>query len=46
MNSSNETMTRTQKRLVGGEEEPDFALSSKAPAALRAQPSMHDARVS
>jgi 2-polyprenyl-6-methoxyphenol hydroxylase-like FAD-dependent oxidoreductase len=37
---------RTVKRLLGGEEGPGFALSSEALVALRAQPSMDDARVS
>jgi 2-polyprenyl-6-methoxyphenol hydroxylase-like FAD-dependent oxidoreductase len=37
---------RTGKRLLGGEEEPDFALSSEALAALRAIPAMHDALAS
>ncbi len=37
---------RAVKRLLGGEEDVGFALSPEALATLRAQPSMHDARVS
>jgi 2-polyprenyl-6-methoxyphenol hydroxylase-like FAD-dependent oxidoreductase len=37
---------RTVKRLLGGEEEPGFALSSEALVALHAQPSMYDVKVS
>ncbi len=37
---------RTVKRLVDGEDEPAFALSPEALAALRAMPAMQDARVS
>jgi hypothetical protein len=37
---------RAGKRLLRGKEEPGFALSSEALAALRALPSMRDARVS
>jgi 2-polyprenyl-6-methoxyphenol hydroxylase-like FAD-dependent oxidoreductase len=37
---------RAVKRLLLGEEEPSFALSSEALVALHAQPSMYDAKVS
>jgi hypothetical protein len=37
---------RAVERLLGGEEEPSFALSSEALVALHAQPSMDDAKVS